>query len=486
MIQLMKDYVVSRSSWMQRVLLTNEANIPQTPVISYTGAADFPISGLNFATSAFESPIGADFSGMKWRIAEVTDPNAPGFDPYDRSGPRTYEIDATWESDVLTSFDPNVQIPGHLLQPGKTYRVRVRMQDNDSHWSHWSEPIQFTATAGVDSELAAALRISEVNYNPYDATAAEIAAGITDNNDFEFIELVNIGSQTLDLSGATLDRLQINGVEQGLEFQFATGAVTQLAPGQHAVVVENLAAFQLRYGSDLPVAGQWSGRLSNGSETLTLSAFGTIIQQFTYDDGWHQATDGQGATLELINPANPDLSSWNQPTAWQASAQRGGTPGRGPGTEIPGDANRDGTFNSGDLVAVFQIGEYEDNVAGNSTWEDGDWDGDGDFSTADIVLAFQFGAYVADAQPAATTRPAANRPHDGAILAAALDGGASDFPLLADDERQVASDADRRESANLRRPVDTPVAVDLIFDEWVEKLRADDSEEEFAPFNGLT
>ncbi len=392
MIQLMKDYVESRSRWMEQRLLTNEENIPTTPFINYTGPVDFPINNLTFAASAFASPIGAEFSGMKWRIAEVTDPNAPDFNPYDQSGPRSYEINATWESDVMTTFDPAVTIPGHVLQPGKTYRVRVRVQDNDNHWSHWSEPIQFVATTAVGNEVAAALRISEINYNPYDTTPTERAAGFVDNNDFEFVELVNISAQKIDLTGATLDRVQLNGEEQGVEFAFADGSVTQLAPGQRVVVVENLEAFQQRYGTNLPVAGQWSGRLSNGGETITLASLGSIVQQFAYSDGWYDSTDGDGATLEVIQPSNPDLNSWNQPTAWQASATRGGSPGRGAVTEIPGDANRDGVFNSSDLVAVFQIGEYEDNIAGNSTWDEGDWDGDGEFTTADIVAAFQFGA----------------------------------------------------------------------------------------------
>ena len=64
---------------------------------------------------------------------------------------------------------------------------------------------------------------------------------------------------------------------------------------------------------------------------------------------------------------------------------------------VPGDANRDGIFNSADLVQVFQRGEYEDQIAGNSSWEDGDWNGDGDFTTSDLVLAFQSGRYQAAA-----------------------------------------------------------------------------------------
>ncbi|MEZ6115845.1 MAG: FG-GAP-like repeat-containing protein [Pirellulaceae bacterium] len=64
---------------------------------------------------------------------------------------------------------------------------------------------------------------------------------------------------------------------------------------------------------------------------------------------------------------------------------------------LVGDVNDDGRFNSSDLVAIFQAGEYEDGVDGNSTFETGDWNGDGEFNTQDLVKAFQEGAYSAAA-----------------------------------------------------------------------------------------
>ncbi len=393
MIQLMKDYIVTRSNWMTRQILTNEANIPGTPSVNYLGDETFPLNGLSFQSSAFASPIGAEFAGLKWRIAEVTDPNSPEFDPYDRTTDRKYEMDALWESDVLTSAADSITIPAHLLEPGRTYRVRVRMLDNDNHWSHWSEPTQFVASAAVDTQLAASLRISEVNYNPHDPTPEERAAGFSDNNEFEFIELVNLSDRTLDLTGASLDQVDINGSEEGVGFEFATGAITQLAPGARLVVVENLEAFAARYGTNVPVAGQWSGRLSNGGETITLAAFGSVIQQFAYDDGWYDSTDGEGATLEIVNPNQPDLELWNVASAWQASTVIGGTPGQSDAVRVAGDSNHDGLFNSADLVLVMQFGEYEDSIFGNSTWEEGDWNGDGDFTTDDLVYVFTQGTY---------------------------------------------------------------------------------------------
>jgi uncharacterized secreted protein with C-terminal beta-propeller domain len=74
-----------------------------------------------------------------------------------------------------------------------------------------------------------------------------------------------------------------------------------------------------------------------------------------------------------------------------------------------GDANLDGLFNSGDLVRVFQSGEYEDDILQNSMWADGDWDGDRDFTTRDLVLAFQRGIYsfaASDPRRAADSQPA--------------------------------------------------------------------------------
>ena len=73
----------------------------------------------------------------------------------------------------------------------------------------------------------------------------------------------------------------------------------------------------------------------------------------------------------------------------------------------PGDANRDGRFDSVDFVQVFQAGEYEDDIAGNSTWEEGDWNGDGDFDSADFVAAFQTGLYEVNSHAAGNPLAAA-------------------------------------------------------------------------------
>ncbi len=123
MIQLMKDYVDSRGAWMERNLLTTERLIPETPTISYVGETGFPTNGLAFEASAFSDPQGSStLAAMEWRIAEVTDPQSPSFDP---TQPRRYEIDATWQSGELDSNGREIVPPFQVLESGRIYRVRA-------------------------------------------------------------------------------------------------------------------------------------------------------------------------------------------------------------------------------------------------------------------------------------------------------------------------------------------------------------------------
>ena len=379
-----------------------EDELPATPTIAYVGTESFPADGLRFRTSTFADPQGNDtFQAMEWRVAEITDPAAPSFDPTEKL---KLEWNASWESGELTDFDHEIAPPAAAVQAGHSYRARVRMKDNSGRWSHWSEPLQFTATAANTSPLINGLRISEIHYHPANPSVEEINAGFNEDNDFEFLELVNVSDQTLDLTGAELVRVDVEGQTQGVDFSFSTGEIRQLLPGEYVLVVEDREAFQFRYGSDLPIAGQWQGGLGNGGEQITLMGDGFLVQQFSYLDRWYRATDGNGPSLELVAPYPNEASLWGQATSWRASVLPGGSPGTAGDVQIPGDANGDGLFNSSDMVAVFQAGEYEDDVANNSTYEEGDWNGDGEFDSQDMVLAFQAGYYELDAPNAVFAR----------------------------------------------------------------------------------
>ena len=53
---------------------------PAKPTLTYIGGQFFPADDLRFRSSDFSDATGS-FAAMEWRIAEVTNPSAPGYDP---------------------------------------------------------------------------------------------------------------------------------------------------------------------------------------------------------------------------------------------------------------------------------------------------------------------------------------------------------------------------------------------------------------------
>ncbi|MCA9263946.1 MAG: tandem-95 repeat protein [Planctomycetales bacterium] len=288
--------------------------IPNTPTIRYVGAVDFPSNELRFQSTPFSDPQGNNtFAAMEWRIAEVTPDPGPGEKV-------KLEWNAAWESGVLTTFGSEIDVPGGIVQPGGTYRARVRVQDETGRWSHWSSPVEFSPSAPDNTQLIKDhLRISEIAFDPLGPTSAEIVAGFDARDDFEFIELINTSAvDVMDLTGAEFTN--------GVTFSFAGSAVTSLAPGERVLVVEDLEAFELRYGSGRNVAGAWSGGLSGSGERLVLSApDGSAVLDFSYsvDGHWPDRANGDGSTLEPMD-INGDYGSGNN---WRASVAINGTPG---------------------------------------------------------------------------------------------------------------------------------------------------------------
>ena len=169
---------------------------------------------------------------------------------------------------------------------------------NAQEWSALNTADFITGTAPSSSSLV----VSEFSYRPAQPNADELLAGFDDRDDFEFIELLNISNESLDLSSLEFDL--------GVTFDFSTienVADITLEPGERAILVEDAAAFTMRYGTSPPVIGQWSGGLSNSSEPLRIQVQGdggAIIQEFTYFDSvpWPECADGEGNSLTLVAP----------------------------------------------------------------------------------------------------------------------------------------------------------------------------------------
>lgn len=179
--------------------------------------------------------------------------------------------------------------------------------------SHWSG-----STIGTFVVATPPLAITEIMYHP-------VASGTNTASDFEFIELKNVGAQPLNLVGVSFTN--------GVYFTFtATNAITNLGPGQYLVLVAYTAAFRSRYPAVTNIAGQYTGRLSNGGEHLYLQgALQEPIIDFTYDNSWYPTTDGQGFSLVIRNEYAP-FNIWTNPASWRASVALNGSPGSFDGT----------------------------------------------------------------------------------------------------------------------------------------------------------
>ena len=159
---------------------------------------------------------------------------------------------------------------------GTTVRTRAL---SGGDWSALNEA-DFIVAPPAD---AASLRITELNYNPHDANQNGVTTELeVDNDEFEFVELRNIGTEPIELSGVQFVEVPDGADNEGIEFTFDQRT---LAADEFILVVKNQLAFESRYGEDLNIAGEYSGRLSNGGEQITLrNASGADIQSFEYDD----------------------------------------------------------------------------------------------------------------------------------------------------------------------------------------------------------
>lgn len=169
--------------------------------------------------------------------------------------------------------------------------------------------LELTSTSSPNVlRLLDQLRITEIMYNPTGSGEGD-----------EYVELKNLGPTSINLAGVEF----VNGIT----FTFP-GMI--LGPNEYVVVVKNIPAFEAKYGTGIRIAGEFSGNLNNAGEELDLELpepYEHDIQSLTYDDAWYPSTDGNGPSLVLVDPTNPDLDSWNQASAWRVSGAPAGSPG---------------------------------------------------------------------------------------------------------------------------------------------------------------
>lgn len=166
------------------------------------------------------------------------------------------------------------------------------------------------------------LRLTEIHYRPLGEEAE-------DGTDFEFLELKNVGSATLNLGGVSF--------QDGVSYVFPEESM--LAPGEFSLLASKKSNFAARYG--FYPHGDYKGNLNNAGEYLRLeSPDGDTIFNILYDDvsPWPHLEDFPGHSIVPIEFDPPQDQT--QGSDWRASVEAGGSPGRddlllsGPEVEI--------------------------------------------------------------------------------------------------------------------------------------------------------
>jgi hypothetical protein len=273
---------------------------------------------------------------------------APSFNTHGGRVPEGFELLVTAPAGTvyyaLDGADP--RLPGGGVAPAareatspvvidRTTIVKARARSG-SDWSALNEAF---------FHLDIPLRITEVMYHP----GAPGGGSSFDADDFEFLELQNIGVEPLSLAG-----FRLGG---GIAFDFPSLVV---APGEVFLVVENLEAFVERYPFlGVTIAGEYAGNLSNAGDSLLLEGpAGEPLLAFAFSDAWRPETDGEGYSLVIADTGlDPDV--WGEAESWLASDDAGGSPGiieadLAGGRQIPGNLNQDEALDIADALRLLR------------------------------------------------------------------------------------------------------------------------------------
>ena len=153
------------------------------------------------------------------------------------------------------------------------------------------------------AQIPASAVINEINYNS--------------NSSFDpgdWIELHNPGDTDFDLDG-----YELRDDNDANQFFFTPGTV--IPAHGYLVVTQDLTAFQLLFPAVSAIGNLGFGLGKGGDSVRLFDSFGVLSDSVAYDDAapWPTEPDGQGPTLELIDPFLDNSLAQN----WQASLGNG-------------------------------------------------------------------------------------------------------------------------------------------------------------------
>jgi hypothetical protein len=313
-VQRIKDFMQRRAEFMDGP----RDPIPTNPQPQWIAPVNASIPGGNVASGTqvtFTGPINSAAATIYYTL-NGADPRPTG------GGPPSAGV-LTYDGTPITITE-TTRLRARAYDPSWTALTGANNPPLVSKWSGLTN-IRYA----VDPQVAIGqLAVTELSYHPTGATASELAINpVFQDRDFEFVELRNVGTTTIDLGGAKFT--------SGIQFSFSGLDAVSVPPGGYVVVVSNPSAFAARYGTSIPVLGPWTGDLANEGEELVIrAADDSTLLDFTYSDSWYDDSDGTGASLEFIGTSFTS-ADFNNPANYRVGSEVNGTPG-GAGIGVDG------------------------------------------------------------------------------------------------------------------------------------------------------
>ena len=201
------------------------------------------------------------------------------------------------------TVSPSALIYSEPIELSHSVHIKARLY-NQNIWSALNEKI-FVLSSDINH-----LKITEIHYHPS-------AEDTIDSDNFEFMELKNTGSSSIELTG-------IQFIE-GISYSFPDNSI--LNPGKFIVLASNQYYFNMRY--NFAPYGEYQGLLDNSGERIVLANIlqDTIISiRYNDKDPWPESADGSGYSL-VTKEFNP-TGDQNDPNNWRSSVNVNGSPGK--------------------------------------------------------------------------------------------------------------------------------------------------------------
>ena len=208
------------------------------------------------------------------------------------------------------------EVLGTLIEIAGRDRIKARIL-SENQWGTLLDE-ELASSRQVRPVAEGDLLISEVMYHPPEPDERARAMGLTRRSDFEFLELLNVTSDAIDLTGMYC--------REGIYFFLASSRIVD--PGKRVVIARNVNGMSHRY-PECAVMTTYQGNLGNGRESIVIrAANGEEIASVTYDDEdpWPSRADGEGYSLVLRSSSSEGEPS--DPDRWRISDREGGSPGK--------------------------------------------------------------------------------------------------------------------------------------------------------------